>query len=138
MRQRVIYFAILLLAILLGLASRRYRELLPLLLGQYGGDVLWAIMLYFLIAMCWPRLSPFRRAWIALGIAYLVEFSQLYQAPWINRIRKSTFGGLVLGVGFLWSDLVCYAVGVAIGLAGDWGIQRMIVVSRSRLKPSNE
>ncbi len=41
--------------------------------------------------------------------------SQLYHAEWIDSIRATTLGGLVLGYGFLWSDLVAYTIGVGIG-----------------------
>ena len=47
----------------------------------------------------------------------LVEVSQLYKAPWIDSIRRTTLGGLVLGYDFVWSDLACYAVGVGLGVA---------------------
>ena len=36
--------------------------------------------------------------------------------PWIDSIRHTTLGGLVLGFGFLWSDLACYAAGVGLGV----------------------
>ena len=45
----------------------------------------------------------------------MIEISQLYQAEWINNIRHTTLGGLILGQGFLWSDMVAYTVGVIIG-----------------------
>ena len=41
--------------------------------------------------------------------------SQLYHAEWIDNIRATTLGGLVLGYGFLWSDLVAYTIGVGVG-----------------------
>ena len=44
-------------------------------------------------------------------LSIAVELSQLYHAPWIDSIRQTTLGGLILGFGFLWSDLACYAVG---------------------------
>ena len=50
---------------------------------------------------------------VALG---LVEVGQLYHAPWIDSIRRTTLGGLVLGFDFVWSDLACYAVGVGLGV----------------------
>ncbi|MCG8538340.1 MAG: DUF2809 domain-containing protein [Clostridia bacterium] len=28
-------------------------------------------------------------------------------------------GGLILGFGFLWSDIVCYAIGILIGLLAE-------------------
>ena len=45
-----------------------------------------------------------------------VELSQLYHAPWIDSIRHTTIGGLILGFGFLWSDLACYSLGVGLGV----------------------
>jgi hypothetical protein len=34
----------------------------------------------------------------------------------------ATLGRLVLGFGFLWTDLVCYSVGVIIGIIAEWAI----------------
>ena len=64
-----------------------------------------------------PRVS--HRAGIAIVLALAVEVSQLYHAPWIETLRSTTLGGLVLGFGFLWSDLACYATGVLFGTAID-------------------
>ena len=33
----------------------------------------------------------------ALLFSYAIEFSQLYQAEWINALRHTALGGLVLG-----------------------------------------
>ena len=66
-----------------------------------------------------PTLTPWLSAVIALAFAFSVEISQLYQAPWINEIRSTTLGALVLGFGFLVSDLVCYSVGVCAGYLLD-------------------
>ena len=66
-----------------------------------------------------------------LALAFLVEISQLYHAPWIDAIRQTALGGLVLGFGFLWTDLVCYSVGVMIGVMAE----RAIV---GRMRVSNE
>jgi hypothetical protein len=63
-----------------------------------------------------PHARLSRRAATALAIAYLVEISQLYHAPWIDALRLTALGGLMLGFGFLWSDLACYTVGVAGGV----------------------
>ena len=52
------------------------------------------------------------------------ETSQLYHAPWIDRIRATTLGGLVLGFGFLWSDIACYTVGVACAMCVDLLLRR--------------
>ena len=53
---------------------------------------------------------------VAMAFAVAIELSQLYHAPWIDSIRRTTLGGLILGFGFLWSDLACYALGVGLGV----------------------
>jgi len=60
-----------------------------------------------------------RAALIALAFSFLIEFSQFYHAPWIDAIRATTIGGLVLGFTFVWRDLLCYTVGVGLGLLID-------------------
>jgi len=97
-----------------GLASRKYPWLLPAALGKYPGDVLWAQVVYW--AVCWviPTASRRRVSALALAVCYADEFSQLYQAPWINHLRATTAGHLVLGSTFSWRDLLAYTVGVAL------------------------
>jgi len=56
---------------------------------------------------------------ISLLFCYSIEFSQLYKAPWIDSLRDTLFGRLVLGNTFLWGDLLSYTVGVAIGVLID-------------------
>lgn len=63
-----------------------------------------------------PRASTWAVGALALLAALTVELSQLYHAPWIDSIRHTTLGGLLLGFDFVWSDLACYAVGVALGV----------------------
>ena len=127
MRRPVAIISVTLVVILLGLASRKFREYLPAFLGEYAGDTLWALVLYLLVILLTPSRRIVVRATIALAIAFLVEFSQLYHANWIDGIRATTLGGLVLGFGFLWTDLICYAVGIAAGATMEhW----LIVVSK--------
>jgi hypothetical protein len=52
-----------------------------------------------------------------MAFSVAIELSQLYQASWIDSIRHTTLGGLILDFGFLWSDLACYALGVGLGAA---------------------
>ena len=103
----------------LGLASRRFTWLFPAELGKYPGDALWALMVFMAMAVVWPRASTARLAVAALALSFAVEFSQLYQAPWIDAVRSTTLGHLALGSGFGWVDLVAYAVGVATGALAD-------------------
>jgi hypothetical protein len=83
-------------------------------LAEYAGDTLWAMMLFLLISTLLTGWQILARAAISLVVAFLVETSQLYHAPWIDSIRQTTLGGLVLGFGFLWTDLLCYTLGIGI------------------------
>ena len=58
-----------------------------------------------------------RVAILAMSLSVAAEVGQLYHAPWIDSIRRTTLGGLILGFDFVWSDLACYAAGVGLGVA---------------------
>ena len=119
LRRRAVAFAAAIATIALGLASRRYAEALPDFIAAYAGDTLWAILVYLIATILAPSASIRHRAGAALAFAFAIEASQLYHAPWIEEIRANRLAALVLGSGFLWSDLACYAVGVALGAAGE-------------------
>jgi hypothetical protein len=118
-RNRLLYALLVLAVIAAGLASRRYPGLLPAALGKYPGDALWALMVMLLYGVARPRWPVALTAAAALTTSYAVEFSQLYQADWINAIRHTTLGHLVLGSGFNAPDLLAYTVGVALGTAAE-------------------
>lgn len=115
LKIRLAYAIAAAVVIVAGLASRKYRLELPLILGEYGGDTLWALMVFLLISVVMPGNPLKMRATAALIISFFVEFSQLYQASWIVSIRQTKLGGLILGHGFLWTDFICYFVGIVIG-----------------------
>jgi hypothetical protein len=53
-----------------------------------------------------------------------VDFSQLYNAPWLDAVRATIPGKLVLGNTFYWPGLVAYAVGIVIGVLAEWRLRR--------------
>lgn len=118
-RSRILLFLGFVAVILLGMASRRFPLLFPALLGKYPGDALWALMVFIGLAFIRPRASTRWLALGAFGVSCVDEFSQLYQAPWINAVRHTTVGHLVLGSVFSWFDMVAYAVGVLLGAVLD-------------------
>src|SRR5262249_51443933 len=118
-RIRIRYLLCVLIVIPLGLGSRRFGAELPRFIAEYAGDTLWALMVFFLLGVLAPQTTTRRRALVALTISYADEISQLYHAPWIGAVRHTRLGGLVLGFQFVWSDLVCYTVGVVFGTAID-------------------
>jgi len=81
-------------------------------------------MIFWIIGLLFPRISSEKAALISILFCFLIEFSQLYQAEWINAIRKTRLGGLTLGFGFLWSDLASYVVGGMIGLGLEYMLEK--------------
>ena len=111
-RRRKYLVGALFATVAVGLASRKWPGLLPAGLGKYPGDALWAGMVYWAVAFVAPSAPLIRVAAYAMAISYLDELSQLYQAAWINQIRATTIGHLLLGSAFSWLDLLAYTVGV--------------------------
>ena len=114
-RNRFLYLILWVLTIVAGLASRHFSPILPYWVQLYLGDGLWALMVFVMFGFLFQTKSTRFVAIIALAFSYSIEISQLYQASWIDALRVHPLGGLILGFGFLWSDLVCYTVGVGFG-----------------------
>ncbi|HEY2582111.1 MAG TPA: DUF2809 domain-containing protein [Mucilaginibacter sp.] len=111
LRSRITYFFLIILTIIIGLLSRQITGV-PLFIG----DILWALMVYFIVRFFFIKRSvKFSVMW-SLLFCYGIEFSQLYKAPWIDNLRHTLFGRLALGDTFLWGDMLCYTVGVGIGI----------------------
>jgi hypothetical protein len=116
--------ALIALVACLGIGSRRFAGHLPGFVAAYAGDTLWALAAFLGIGLLLPTASTGRVALLALAFSVLIEVSQLYHAPWIDSIRRTTLGGLVLGFDFVRSDLACYAVGVGLGILIERTIRR--------------
>lgn len=114
-RSRFLYLFYALLTVFIGLASRRFAVYLPSWVKLYAGDAIWALMVFFILGFIFKRKSTIWLAFAALLFSFGIEFSQLYHASWIDAVRATRIGGLILGFGFLWSDLVCYTAGVTLG-----------------------
>jgi hypothetical protein len=115
-RNRITYFFLTILTIALGLTSRKMADQFPKLVNLCLGDALWALMIFLIGGFLFNKHSTLRITLYSAAFCYLIEISQLYHAPWIDAIRATTPGALVLGYGFLWSDTLAYSIGVGVGL----------------------
>ena len=104
------------------------RDLLP---------TLWALGVFLGLGCLAPHTRTVRRAIVALAVSYGVEVSQLYHAPWIDELRHTTLGALILGFGFLWSDLACYTAGVALGALVDHAVRQYVGASSRAARGAN-
>lgn len=128
MKARAPYFIAMITALILGYSSRSFAETLPEFVAAHFGDALWASMVYFGIRTVWPTKEIIRPALISFIFCFGIELSQLYQAEWINGVRSTFLGALVLGSGFLTVDLVRYTAGIALAIAADrWFVRKRTI-----------
>lgn len=116
-RARWRYAVAIVVTIGLGLGSRAIASALPWWLANSAGDALYATMVFFGVGLLAPRMRTATAALIALAGCVAIEGSQLYRAPWLNALRDTRPGALVLGHDFYPWDLLCLAIGVALGVA---------------------
>lgn len=125
-RNRLWYAVAILVVIAAGLASRRYPWLFPGFMSKYPGDALWALMVFLGWGIIFPGVSTRKIAVYALATSFVDECSQLYHAPWIDSIRSTFLGHIILGSGFMWFDFAAYAIGVFIGVFGERALRSRI------------
>ncbi|AKZ53683.1 Putative integral membrane protein [Streptomyces ambofaciens ATCC 23877] len=82
--------------------------------AKYGGDALYTLLLFALVVLVAPGITPLKGAAVALALSWGVEFLQLSDVPAELSLR-STAARLVLGSTFNAPDLFWYAVGAAAG-----------------------
>ena len=107
------------MVIIFGLGSRTFPRHVPQLITPYLGDVLWAFCVYLIIGCLFPRLSTLKVFLFTILFAYSIEATQLYRAPWIDAIRADKLVTLVLGHGFMWTDIFSYTFGSVLGVIFD-------------------
>jgi hypothetical protein len=84
-----------------------------------------ALAIFVLVGFLFPRWGAWRTAVIGLLIAFTIETSQLYHAPWIDAIRATRLGAMTLGAVFNWPDFLAYIAGVFLGVAVELGVRRV-------------
>ena len=98
----------------------------PWFVMKYGGSTLWAVMIYWVLVLVWPRRRPLVLAWVAGGIALLVELQRLYHAAWLDAFRVSLPGILLLGRYFSVWDIVAYWLAIAAAALFDGLVIRRV------------
>lgn len=119
MKNRIKYFIVTIIIMFMGLLSRKFMFIFPRNIAPFVGDMLWAMMVYFGFRFLFPKLNITKSLVLAFLFSFSIEISQLYQAQWINNIRNTTIGGLILGHGFLSEDLISYSIGIILGCIID-------------------
>ena len=124
-RSRPLWAGLIAVVIVFGLGTR--SPALPFSRGITSciGDAAWALAVFFGYGLLLPGLSTVKIVVLAATTSLLVELSQLYHGAWIDAIRGSTLGHLILGSGFDPLDLVYYSIGLGVGALIEAGLFRM-------------
>jgi hypothetical protein len=125
--RRTTYVLLLVVTIPLGLAWRMAPLGLSPFFFKYGGSVLWAMALYWLIAACVSTFSRGALASTAAVIAALLEFSRLWHTPTMDSFRLTLAGRILLGRYFSLKNIATYCLAIGLtALWDEWVMQKRI------------
>jgi hypothetical protein len=125
--------ALAVVTIVLGLASRRYSYHLPPVLHKNAGDILWATLVYFLFGLLLPAVAYRRTAAYAALFTVVIELFKLFHTPSLDQFRKSAISKLIFGTAFSWSNLLCYGLGIVLGVVVERAVCSRIPSGSNRL-----
>lgn len=112
MHKRLYYFILVIIIIILGLLSRELSNYLP----KWIGSILWGTMVFFIMGFILRDKTTQYTVIIAIAFSIGVEVAKLYHTPWMDAVRYTTIGGLILGHVFSWNNILLYITGIAIGV----------------------
>jgi len=119
LRRSLACLALLAATIPFGLAIRMAPLGLPYPITKYGGSILWAAALYWLIAALLPKLTATHLALIATLTSIALELSRLWHTPATDAFRLTLAGKLLLGRLFSLKNIAAYAVAIALTALAD-------------------
>jgi len=121
MRPRPLALSLVLIAVTMisGLAVRFVPLGLPSAAAKYGGSMLWALMIYWIVstALSATRISSVAQLTVAITIS--VELFKKYHSPSLDAFRLTLPGILLLGRYFSMWDIAAYLLAIAIGVFAD-------------------
>jgi Protein of unknown function (DUF2809) len=114
-RSRPLWIGVIAAVIVFGLGTRSPDVPFSRLITGYVGDAAWALAVFLGYGLLFPSLSTRKVAVFAAATSFGVELSQFYHPHWLDLVRSTTLGHLVLGSGFDAVDLICYSIGIGAG-----------------------
>ena len=85
----------------------------------YLGDVLVIPLIYCIIRIFTNKL-PRTMPLIVFGIGVVTEITQYFKLYAILGFEKHSLPAILLGTGFSWWDMVCYAAGTVLIYLAEW------------------
>ncbi len=122
----VVYLGLAFATVLAGLVLRLVPLGLPHWLVKWGGSVLWAAMVYWLLAALMSAARVVSVALTAALVAGLVEWLRLCHTPGLDAFRLTLAGVLLLGRVFSRWHLVAYWATIALVSLVDLKLIRLV------------
>jgi predicted neutral ceramidase superfamily lipid hydrolase len=122
LKARLIYLALIIITVITGLVTREFSSIIPFFIG----DILWGLAVFLFVRFLFIKKSLQFAVIVSSIYATLTELSQLYQAPWIDEIRPTFFGRVMLGETFLLSDILCYLIGIGLGILVELSLRTLV------------
>ena len=97
----------------------------------YGGDVLVTWLICCALRAVWPQGYRLPIAGGVLAFAVLVEVGQYFGLVYLLGLGHIAFFRILIGTGFSWWDMLCYAAGCILFVAVDAAVSRL---TRSRIE----
>lgn len=95
---------------------------LPSFVMKYGGSMLWAITVYWIVSSLLT--GPYAAGLLAAVLTVAVECFKLYHSPWLDAFRRTLPGVLLLGRFFSMWDIVAYGFAILAGVGVDRYLRR--------------
>nr|WP_309242673.1 DUF2809 domain-containing protein [Limnofasciculus baicalensis] len=115
LKYRIILLINIILIIPLGYTVRFSQGITPEWLNDCLGVIAYQIFWILFVLFIYPRASLI---WTAIGVFFFacgIEFLQLWQPSWLQELRGTLPGRLVLGNTFTWTDFPPYIIGSFLG-----------------------
>lgn len=102
-----------------GLAVRLVPLGLPPFVVKYGGSVLWAAMIYWIVSTTFPSWRLLSSMLASGFLATAVEFFKLFRSPGVDAFRLTLPGKLLIGRYFSVWDIVAYWLAIVLAALLD-------------------
>lgn len=110
-RYRITILICLIFAVILGCATKFYEGLFSEWLNNSFSSIFYEAFWIFLVIFIRPRLKPGLVAFWVFIVTSFLEFMQLWKAPFLQTLRATLIGRLLLGNTFVWWDFFYYILG---------------------------
>ena len=113
-KYRIILLIGLFLLIPLGLAAKFYQGPLQGWVNNSFSSIFYEAFWILLVISIRPQLPP---GWVSFWVfivTSILEFLQLWKPPFLQAIRATFVGRMLLGTTFVWSDFLYYVLGCSL------------------------